>query len=474
MPFIGKRFNNKQPRCERNGEFNVKIKIPGDGLVQIFSSGGRSIYVPGGGGAINIFTSGVKLPLLLYISGAATWPITDGLAGVGAGLTMLDAGSWGVAGGYVLNTPVAVLPEIVVNGTFSSDTGWTHSAAWTLGGAVAVCDGTTTPLYQDIIKAASFANKWYQAAFDIVSRTAGSIRIELGDYGMGPNVSIAASYVHTIKVDRAVGNRPLVRSTLFNGSIGNLSVKRVPNSSLFANVQLSTTDVLAEEVIHAMTLGTQVGMAMNLDRSFAAKAEALASTGQAVLSLKEVTGVSGVGLAATDGLIVNGVSYTLTVTGAGTVAYNDSLKTQTVVLSANLGADVAADAKVGLDWASWNGVLCYFDGAGNVKVDEVKAGVYTNRISVAVAFAADKVLSLQKVAATYTLKFDGATKGTTALIDAAAMAGQYVGMFFTYPLNTITYLKVAGLSDAGPSYAVITEDGFFLLLENSDYILLEA
>lgn len=471
----------------------------------------------------------IKTAPPLYISGASTWPITDGLVGVGAGFTMLDAGTWSTAGGYVLNTPNLQAEQ--------------NSGALVVG-------------------------KWY---------------------------SITATAANHFYTGSAIGDT--FRALATTALDANNKVKLIPISNLIANCQLSTTEVLSEEVIHAGTLKTQIGQVGNLDCSFAAKAATLASTGQAVISLKEVTGRqftdfaphnmttnnapspfvasasttvgindaysafdgnipawpywlgsnSGVdwlkldlgsgfskkllsysiqvnaipepdrapknwtmegsndnstwdaldtrtnqtswtsgqirnfvcatyttqyryfrlnitanngdatytqvgeiylyaysGLSTSDTITVGGVTYAIaSVTGGANVAYSDSLKTQTVTLGTNLGADVAANAPVGLDWASWNGVVGpYFDGAGNVMLDEVVAGVYTNRINVAVTFAADKVLSLQKVASAYTLKFDGATIGTTSLINAAAMAGKYSGMFSTHIDNKITYLKV--------------------------------
>ena len=148
-------------------------------------------------------------------------------------------------------------------------------------------------------------------------------------------------------------------------------------------------------MLSTLGTGTQVGMVLNADRSFAAKCNG--GNAGAVLPLKEVTGVGGVGLAVTDTMTIAGVTYTIaSVAGGSNVAYNDTTKTQTVTLGSDPGV-VADDAKVGLNWASWNGVLVYFDGAGNIKLDEVKAGVYTNRGSTAIAFAADKRLIVRKI-----------------------------------------------------------------------------
>ncbi len=380
-------------------------------------------------------------PPLFYLTGAMTWPISDGYAGDGglgvggSGLTMLDAGTWSTAGGYVLNTPVAGVEKI-------SDPGFAAAGDWTDSGVSFVVAGNiaTGTLTSDTLTntggTAAGVGQWYKLYSDI-TLTAGTVSMTMGGVA-GPAVAAAASPTHTVRATTT--GKAILTGAGYTGTADNFSAKPLPISSLITNCQLSTTDVLAEQVIHARTPGTQVGMAMNLDRSFAAKAAATASAGQAVIALKEVTGVGGVGLAVTDSITVGGVTYTIaSVTGGSNVAYDDSLKTQTITLGTNLGAQVNVDDKVGLDWAAWNGVLGpYFDGAGNVKLDEVVAGAYTNRISSAVTFVADKRLMPRKVGTEYRVFFNEVLLGTTSLVAAAAMAGKYCGLFSSYNLNTIS------------------------------------
>ncbi|MFA5025395.1 MAG: hypothetical protein WC503_02740, partial [Candidatus Shapirobacteria bacterium] len=235
-----------------------------------------------------------------------------------------------------------------------------------------------------------------------------------------------------------------------------LALELLPISTLITNQALSTTDVLAEEVISAYTLGTQVGIVQS-DRSFAAKAAATAAAGQTVLSLKEVTGVSGVGLAVTDGITVNGVVYTIaSVTGGSNVAYNDVTKTQTITLGANLGTEVLTDAKVGLDWASWNGSLIYFDGAGNIKLDEVLAGVFTSRGSTTTAFSANARLIVRKIGAEYRIFYNEALIGTAiSTVAVGAMVGTYWGMFSTLEANKISNFVVYDTGNVTNAYSTL-------------------
>lgn len=311
------------------------------------------------------------------------------------------------------------------------------------------------------------ANTWYHVAIVRSGTGAGQFTFYLDGVAVGTATlgldltNSSALYIGIRKSGVGVGEGLIgyMDEVRFSKGIARWTANFTPpvgpySQTWFANLQLATTDVLAEMVIHAYTLGTQVGWVQS-DRSFAAKAAATAAAGQAVISLKEVTGIGGVGLAATDGLTVNGVSYTLTVTGAGTVAYDDVAKTQTVVLGANLGAEVLADTKVGLDWASWNGTLTYFDGAGNIKLDEILAGVYTNRLSAAVAFSADKRFIVRRIGAEYRVFYNEALVGTTSLVAAGAMVGKYWGLFSTLPANQITSAVVYDTGNVTNAHTVL-------------------
>ena len=402
---------------------------------------------------------------LLSTSGAMTWPVTDGLGHAettglgsgGSGLALLDAGTWSVAGGYVLNTPVAG-GEKVVDGVMANGDAWGEGTGWDVGvttpGVATKTAGTASTLDNNG-GIAAIVGSWYKLGVDLTC-TAGALNLQYGSNNLVIGLGTTGSYFGIGRVTTSTTRPSIYGSAAFAGTADNFSVKPLPISSLITNVQLSTTDVLAEEVIHAFTLGTQVGIVQS-DRSFAAKAVATAAAGQAVISLKEVTGVGGVGLAITDSITIAGTTYTIaSVTGGANVAYNDTLKTQTVTLGANLGAEVLADAKVGLDWAAWNGSLTYFDGAGNIKLDEVKAGVYTNRGSTATTFAADKRFIVRKIGSEYRIFYNEALVGAAiSTVDAASMIGKYWGLFSTLPANTITSAVIHDTGNVTNSHGIL-------------------
>jgi hypothetical protein len=414
------------------------------------------------------------LPTPLLSDGfGGTWPTTDGLGhaegiagGIGSGgggLTWTDAGNASIAGGVLTITPSLGVEKVTDPGledwaSATDLTSWAEGIAGTStitrdntnqrSGSFCVAgfvdgSGSTCNILQTMTIP---AHVWCGFGYYSKSSDANcNWRIDFVDKAIAKVAT--ASYAQNYGTTRTLTANPsmmILRHSAVNTTIyiDDVSVKPLPISTLITNQSLITTDVLAEEVISARTVGTQVGM-VQADRSFAAKAAATAASGQAVLSLKEVTGVGGVGLAITDGITVNGTVYTIaSVTGGANVAYDNVAKTQTITLGANLGTEVLADAKVGLDWASWNGVLCYFDGAGNVKVDEIKAGVYTNRGSTAVTFVADKRLIVRKIGTEYRWFYNEVLVTTTTAVDAASITGLYWGMFSTLAANTITSFVV--------------------------------
>jgi hypothetical protein len=124
-------------------------------------------------------------------------------------------------------------------------------------------------------------------------------------------------------------------------------------------------------------------------------------------------------------------------------------------LDSNLVEAVSADDWVGVDWASWNGSLHYFDGAGNLKIDEILAGVYTNRESAACAFSAGDRLIIRKIGSEYRAFYAGVLKGTESAVVAEAMTGLYWGMFSTLAANTITSFVVYDTGNVTNAYSTL-------------------
>jgi hypothetical protein len=108
----------------------------------------------------------------------------------------------------------------VTNGTFDSDAAWTKGAGWTIGSGVASSNGTASnALLQSSILT---VGKTYVVSFDIVSRTAGFVRPQLGT-AIGVSVSAAGTYSQTVTCS---GNGTFYMFSIsnFNGTIDNVSV----------------------------------------------------------------------------------------------------------------------------------------------------------------------------------------------------------------------------------------------------------
>ena len=421
---------------------------------------------------------------ILYDAFTGTWPTTDGYAGDsgygagGGGLTWLDGGTWSISGGYGINTP-STGTELLLNPNFDTDlSNWTLTTAggtivWGAGGVIIFTEpGTSQSMYASQ-GVTTVAGLWYKAQDVSVAVTQHRGWLNIGTILNGQQIlnlyTGVASPGTLYGTFRAVGTTTYL-SLEDVGSATNVvtytsaSLKPIPNSSLFTNMQLGTTDVYAEQVIHAFTadgaaIVNQVGMIINADRSFAAKCNGSKSAGTAVIALKQVTGVGGVGLSTSDTVTIAGTTYTIvSITGGSNVAYNDTTKTQTVTLSSDPGA-LSDGAAVGLNWASWNGVVGpYFDGSGNIKLDEVVAGVYTNRLSVATSFVADKRLIVRKVGTEYRVFYNEALVGTTTAVATGATTGLYHGMFSTDSTNTVKSIVIYDTGNVTNEYTVL--DGF--------------
>ena len=132
---------------------------------------------------------------------------------------------------------------------------------------------------------------------------------------------------------------------------------------------------------------------------------------------------------------------------------------QTLTLDSNLVEAVSADDMVGVNWASWNGTLTYFDGGGNIKLDEIKAGVYTNRGSTAKAFSANARFIVRKIGSEYRIFYGESLIGTAiTTVDAAAMVGTYWGMFSTDASNTFNSIRADDTGNVTNSNSILDKD----------------
>ena len=117
--------------------------------------------------------------------------------------------------------------ELVTNGTFSSDTGWTHNSGWTLGGTVAAVNvATNTPLYQGL---ATTIGKVYRITYTISGYSSGSAIPFIGGTQTGTTRSGNGTYTEDIVSNTASSTcgitTPVSTTSVF--SIDDFSIKEV-------------------------------------------------------------------------------------------------------------------------------------------------------------------------------------------------------------------------------------------------------
>ena len=121
------------------------------------------------------------------------------------------------------DTTAGIVPttDFVVNGTFTTDTGWSKQTGWTIGSGVASCDGTNAVyLYQ---LSGLPANTQVVASIEITSYTSGSIRI--GAPGVAPPTVLDSVGTHLVSfTTSSPGGGTEILSNSFVGSVDNVSI----------------------------------------------------------------------------------------------------------------------------------------------------------------------------------------------------------------------------------------------------------
>ena len=114
--------------------------------------------------------------------------------------------------------------ELVVNGSFATDTNWNKNANWTISGGTANADGTSNA---DINQADNLptAGSIYRVIFEITAITQGQVRIEYGDT-VTDFLSALGKYEYILTAASTDRIRVQCQSS-FIGSIDNISIVEV-------------------------------------------------------------------------------------------------------------------------------------------------------------------------------------------------------------------------------------------------------
>lgn len=170
--------------------------------------------------------------------------------------------TWARVAGAAVNTPT-LGADVIVNGNFAVDADWTKGAGWTIAAGKATATGAISTDLTAAVDPLTLGD-WYQTEYTISGYAAGNVRLRLG--GIGTNNAQAANGTFT-DTARAIGTSLVMVAAGFTGSIDNLSAKVLTLSELFASLQSSTADVLADVnvTLVSATDGKQAGLVCNLD-----------------------------------------------------------------------------------------------------------------------------------------------------------------------------------------------------------------
>jgi hypothetical protein len=96
--------------------------------------------------------------------------------------------------------PITAAEEnIVTNGTFAADTGWTKGTGWTIAAGVATATGGISTAISQTAPFTLIEGKDYSVTFTVSNRSAGSVAVSLGGGSAGTSRSTDATFTETIK-----------------------------------------------------------------------------------------------------------------------------------------------------------------------------------------------------------------------------------------------------------------------------------
>lgn len=124
---------------------------------------------------------------------------------------------------HSVGNSITLGPELIVNGSFTTDTDWTKGTGWTITGGVAnAAAGAGTVLSQS----AGVTNLvTYRIRWTLVSRTAGNARAWIGGT-QGALQTVPGTYQEDI-VAALAGTIGIIKHSTFAGSVDNVSVREV-------------------------------------------------------------------------------------------------------------------------------------------------------------------------------------------------------------------------------------------------------
>jgi hypothetical protein len=115
--------------------------------------------------------------------------------------------------------------ELVTNGDFATDTDWTKGTGWTIGGGVAAADASATSNTEILQTVTTVAGEQYVMKWELVSRSAGSVRARVEGIDNGSTETAAGVYSFYFTANSTTASLGIQDTTGdFVGSVDNISV----------------------------------------------------------------------------------------------------------------------------------------------------------------------------------------------------------------------------------------------------------
>jgi hypothetical protein len=169
------------------------------------------------------------------------------------------AGKWTIVNNSAVGTPAVSATNVVVNGTFDTDTDWSKGTGWTIADGIATKAVNTGSTYIHQLNRL-IAGQWYQANYDAVL-IAGSF--SAGYWSpKGGGCEVTGAYIQTGRA--AITTALMDGYSATNGSIDNFMMRQITLVDMFCTRDLKVSDI---DLSAACTLdrGTLAGIVICLD-----------------------------------------------------------------------------------------------------------------------------------------------------------------------------------------------------------------
>ena len=283
--------------------------------------------------------SAFAVPPVRYrvLSGSAvnpfrTWNFADGLPSI-----FKHNGTWRVSGGVLVNEPT-LGPELITNGGFDSDTGWTKGTGWTIESGVGKASSASSFLSQTID---GTKDMWLFNSFTVVSITAGNARPSIGGHSQGVGITTTGNYSGSMS-SNSDAYQGVYGASSFSGTIDNVSIKRIAVDTATSLVTLGTPKASVTVDIAVQHQGNSVGVVVNwVDES---NYVAVVHSGLKLWAVEYVAGVSYHRIAEINSFSANDKLQVISSNGTVTVKKNGT----TIGSAFALNAALTSGTKFGL------------------------------------------------------------------------------------------------------------------------------